>query len=114
MIQACRLSATMNYYPGINISEFAAPSCQGCSAGRHGWFYAYASSNTHVVIDLVGVGQPGMAPSGRAAAYVTTSATFDAARTRNSFAVSRPATGVYCLTPSALDQSGYHGTDGLH
>jgi len=51
-------TATMNFYPGINLSDFAAPSCQGCGGGSTGSFFAYASSNTHVVIDLVGVGQP--------------------------------------------------------
>ena len=51
-------TSTMNYYPGINIANFATPSCQGCLGGSSGGFYAYASGNTHVVIDLVGVGQP--------------------------------------------------------
>ena len=50
-------SSTLNFYPGINVATFAAPSCQGCGGGNGG-FYAYAASTTHVVIDLVGVGTP--------------------------------------------------------
>jgi hypothetical protein len=50
-------SSTLNFYPGINVATFATPSCQGCGGGNGG-FYAFAASSTHVVIDLVGVGQP--------------------------------------------------------
>lgn len=50
-------SSTLNFYPGINVATFAAPSCQGCGGGNGG-FYAFAASTTHVVIDLVGVGTP--------------------------------------------------------
>jgi hypothetical protein len=49
--------ATMNYYPGINIANFAMVSCNGCQGGTGG-FYGYASNPTHVVIDLVGTGSP--------------------------------------------------------
>jgi hypothetical protein len=51
-------TSTLNFYPGINTATFATPSCQGCLGSSTGGFYAYAASNTHVVIDLVGVGQP--------------------------------------------------------
>jgi hypothetical protein len=51
-------SSTMNYYPGINIANFAAVSCFNCGGTSTGGFNAFASSNTHVVIDLVGVGSP--------------------------------------------------------
>jgi hypothetical protein len=93
-------SSTLNFYPGINVATFATPSCQGCGGGTGG-FYAFAASSTHVVIDLVGVGQPSTAPAGRARALVFNNATFDAARTSGFTAVTRPSTGTYCLTPVA-------------
>lgn len=51
-------TSTMNYYPGINIANFASVSCNGCGGGSTGGFFGYASNPTHVVIDLVGVGSP--------------------------------------------------------
>jgi hypothetical protein len=51
-------TSTMNFYPGINIANFAAVACNGCGSAGTGGFNAYASGNTHVVIDLVGVGNP--------------------------------------------------------
>jgi hypothetical protein len=51
-------SSTMNYYPGINTANFGVTACDGCGGTSSGGFYAYASSPTHVVIDLVGVGGP--------------------------------------------------------
>lgn len=54
-------TATMNYVPGINIANFAVTACNGCSGGTGG-FYAFASSPTHVVIDLVGIGGPPPGP----------------------------------------------------
>jgi hypothetical protein len=92
-------TSTLNYYPGINVADFAIVACNGCGSTTGG-FNAFASNPTHVVIDLVGIIGP-LPPAGRAAAYVTTTATFDATRTRNFSAVSRPSTGVYCLTPSS-------------
>jgi hypothetical protein len=44
-------TATMTYYSQV-ISNFAITSCQGCS-GSDGGFFAYASGNTHVVVDLL-------------------------------------------------------------
>jgi hypothetical protein len=45
-------SATMNYY-NQNLANFAITACNGC-ASFDGGFYAYASGNTHVVVDMVG------------------------------------------------------------
>jgi hypothetical protein len=45
-------SSTMNYV-NHNIANFAIPACNPCLGGTGG-FYAYASSNTHVVIDMIG------------------------------------------------------------
>ena len=46
-------AATMNYYPGDNIANFAITTCDGCGGGTGG-FNVYASGATHVVIDLIG------------------------------------------------------------
>jgi hypothetical protein len=51
-------TSTMNYYPGINAANFAVAACAGCGGTTSGAFYAYASSPTHVIVDLVGVGGP--------------------------------------------------------
>ena len=51
-------TSTMNYYPGINIANFASVSCNGCGGSSTGGFYGYATNPTHVVIDLVGTGSP--------------------------------------------------------
>lgn len=48
-------TSTMNYYPGVNLANFAITACFGCGGGTGG-FYAYASGNTHVVVDIVGWG----------------------------------------------------------
>lgn len=45
-------TSTMTYYPGTILSNFALTLNQTGVSG--GGFYAYASLNTHVVIDLVG------------------------------------------------------------
>lgn len=51
-------TSLMNYYPGINAANFGIAACSGCGGTSSGAFYAYASSPTHVVIDLVGIGGP--------------------------------------------------------
>ena len=48
--------ASMTYYPGTILSNFATTLNQTGVSG--GGFYAYASLNTHVVIDLVGWAGP--------------------------------------------------------
>jgi hypothetical protein len=55
------------------------------------------ASSTHLVIDVVGYFWK---PQGNIHAAVNNDATFDTARTRGFLSVNRPATGVYCLTPT--------------
>jgi hypothetical protein len=59
-------------------------------------------AGTHVVADVVGYFAPptGFQTAGHAFAVVENSATFDATRTKGFASVTRPATGIYCLTPS--------------
>jgi hypothetical protein len=47
-------TSTMNYYPGINIANFAITAAS--TVGSNGGFNAYASNDTHVVIDLLAWG----------------------------------------------------------
>lgn len=59
------------------------------------------SAKTNVLGDVVGYfEQAVLPPAGRAYAAVSTSVAFVTARTKNFSAVTRPGTGIYCLTPT--------------
>jgi hypothetical protein len=60
-------------------------------------FLEVFANATHVVADVTGYFK---APANRAYAMVSQSATFVASTTKNFTSVSRPSTGIYCLTPA--------------
>ena len=86
----------MNYV-NQNIANFAMPACNGCGGGGVGGFFAYASSNTHVVIDLIGYVQQGSA------------AALDCSNQTSSVVVS---TGTFGDTETAACPAGFSLTGG--
>jgi hypothetical protein len=101
---AMPVASVINYaaVPGLNIAngidaKICDPSVSACAAD----ITVQADvSATHLVADVFGYYEL-LPPAGRATALVLTSVTFNSARTRNFTAVSRPSTGLYCLTPVA-------------
>lgn len=90
---------------GLNLANtHILPTCQVC--GNDFTVQADVSA-THFIADVVGYfWSPSAFPTaGHAFAVVENNATFDAARTKGFSAVNRPATGVYCLTPSPASTS---------
>jgi hypothetical protein len=91
------LASVINYaaYAGLNLANTTTiPTGQilGYDFNIH-----VDGAATHVVVDVAGYFWK---PRGSIHAVVENSATFDAARTNGFSTVTRPATGVYCLTPS--------------
>lgn len=91
-------TSTMNYYPGVNIANFAITSnFDGASTGG---FNAFASSPTHVVIDLIGWGGT-LGPDPLATANQTNSITVLNASSNELCTTACPA--GYTLTGGACD-----------
>jgi hypothetical protein len=86
---------------GLNIANGVDVAiCQGVCASD---FTIQAdASASHLVADVMGYFKA-LPPAGRAFAAVqrTPVVAFEPARTRNFTAVTRPSTGIYCLTPAA-------------
>jgi hypothetical protein len=99
-------SSVINYanVGGLNIANgLAQPVCNAATTVCSFDLIVQADvAQSHLIIDVVGYySAPSSLPTaGHAYAVVENNAAFDAPRTKGFSAVARPATGVYCLTPS--------------
>jgi hypothetical protein len=85
----------LNIANGVTVTICQAPAT--CTSD----FTVQADINgSQLVADVMGYFKA-LPPAGRAFASVNRTPAFEAARTRNFTAVTRPATGIYCLTPAA-------------
>ncbi len=91
----------VNYVAGVNIANAAiVPSYAG--SGTQIFIYS-GNSTSHAVVDIMGYFSPAvLPPAGRAYAHVDTTPAF--LLNKGFSAVSRPSTGIYCLT-TAVDFS---------
>jgi hypothetical protein len=101
---ALPVASVINYaaIPGLNIAnginvKICDPAASACPVDIA---VQAEVSATHLVADVYGYYEL-LPPAGRATAVVNAAGVyFDSARTRNFTAVSRPSTGLYCLTPA--------------
>src|SRR5262245_55919313 len=98
---AMPLASFLNYAAGANVANGVALNiCKAPAVCTFDFTVQADVSPSDLVADVMGYFKPAP-PAGRGWASVQPSGAFELARTRNFTAVSRPSTGVYCLTPAA-------------